>query len=108
MKCFCHFLVSVRPEPAPDGLRRSQRVRLKPIAQYKNEEIIWETKPDIGGSGHLTPIPHNAHLGKKPFENIVGKRVNGGNQHCLLPYQRLVAVFEPSWLSRNAFNLGMA
>ena len=39
--------------------------------------------------------------GKKPFENIVGKGENAGNQHfllfsqCFLTFQRKIAPFEP-------------
>ncbi|KAL3869504.1 hypothetical protein ACJMK2_042176 [Sinanodonta woodiana] len=32
----------IYPEPAPEGLRRSKRVRLKPLEWYKNERVILE------------------------------------------------------------------
>ena len=52
-------------------------------------------------------------MGKKPFENIVGKGENADNQHllhfpqCLLSYQRKLAHICATLklLSANAFNL---
>ncbi|KAK3601507.1 hypothetical protein CHS0354_027653 [Potamilus streckersoni] len=32
----------IYPEPAPEGLRRSKRIRLKPLEWYKNERVILE------------------------------------------------------------------
>ena len=52
---------------------------------------------------------------KKPFENIVGKGENAGDQHflpfpqCFLPYHRQKSSFEPHlFSSANAFNLVMS
>ena len=35
-------------------------------------------------AGKFNSLPHNSNLRKKPFENIVGKGENAGNQHFLL------------------------
>ena len=41
-------------------------------------------------------------LGKKPFENIVGKGENAGNQHfplfpqCFLPFPKQISIFQPN------------
>ena len=48
-------------------------------------------------------MPIKRALGKKPFENIVGKRENIENQHCLPCPQRVlrrIAAFEPHRISR--------
>ncbi|XP_067677496.1 serine-rich adhesin for platelets-like [Haliotis asinina] len=34
----------IYPQPAPEGLRRSNRVRLKPIEWFKNEHVIYERR----------------------------------------------------------------
>ena len=52
-------------------------------------------------------------LKKKPFENIVGKGENAGNQHfllflqCFLPIPKTIFVFKLNFIlsSANAFNL---
>ena len=61
-------------------------------------------------------IPTFTTLGKKLFENIVGKRENAGNQHN---FSILRHIFNPSWnkfqflcpiylLSGNAFNMDLS
>ena len=52
-------------------------------------------------------------LRKKPFENIVGKRENNGNQHfllfpqCFLPFPKQISIFDTHFelSSANALNL---
>ena len=52
------------------------------------------------------------HWRKKPFENIVGKKENAGNQHfllfpqCFLSYKRQLQHFEYHLSSANVFDLG--
>ena len=63
----------------------------------------------------LNSLPHNLDfsLRKKPFENIVGKGENAGNQHFLLFPQGFLALLKTeiiilatfNLLSANAFNL---
>ncbi|KAH3849258.1 uncharacterized protein LOC127874197 [Dreissena polymorpha] len=40
--------VLIHPDPNPDGLRRSRRTRLKPIAWYKNERYVLKRINDDG------------------------------------------------------------
>ena len=52
-------------------------------------------------------------LYKKPFENIVGKRENAGNQHflrfqqCFLRFRKQISIFSVTFIlsSANAFSL---
>lgn len=43
-------VLPVLPEDAPDGLRRSRRVRCQPVAWYKGERLVYERRK----SGEVT------------------------------------------------------
>ncbi|XP_064606441.1 uncharacterized protein LOC135471240 [Liolophura sinensis] len=38
----------IQPAPAPEGLRRSQRTRLKPLAWYQNERAVYDKRKSGG------------------------------------------------------------
>ena len=68
--------------------------------------------------GGLNSLPHNYDFQrpciKKPFENVVEKGENAGNQHfllfpqCFLPFPKQISIFQSHLSPANTFSLNQS
>lgn len=61
-------LVSLLPSPPPEGLRRSKRMRCKPLAYWRNERIIYSRSDDFADEYNNNTLLSDVH--KIPLQEI--------------------------------------
>ena len=85
--------------------RKRQRMFLRMVGEYNGpKSCTVETFTRLGRL--INTLLHNhGTLKKKPFENIVRKRENAGNQHfllfpqCFLSFQKQISIIQSHWIS---------
>uniref|UniRef100_A0A8W8NHR5 Mif2/CENP-C cupin domain-containing protein n=1 Tax=Magallana gigas TaxID=29159 RepID=A0A8W8NHR5_MAGGI len=79
------------PEDAPDGLRRSRRVRCQPVAWYKGERLVYERRKS--GLGIKKVVPSHVEMlmmaqEAKRRKNVLKRRRQKGKQVKSTPSPR--------------------